>query len=129
MNGIEHNTGALGHGLSVAVGMALAGKIDALPFRVYAVLGDGELTEGSVWEAFMSAAHYHLDNLVVIIDRNMLQITGKTEDVMGLEPLANKFEAFGLAVRSIDGNNIRELVQIFEQIPFYRYHFTRENLI
>lgn len=119
VNGIEHNTVALGHGLSVAVGMALAGKIDALPFRVYAVLGDGELTEGSVWEASMSAAHYHLDNLVVIIDRNMLQITGKTEDVMGLEPLANKFEAFGLAVRSIDGNNIRELVQIFEQIPFY----------
>jgi len=118
VNGIEHNTGALGHGLSVAVGMALSAKIDALPFKVYAVLGDGELTEGSVWEASMSAAHYHLDNLVVIIDRNMLQITGKTEEVMGLEPLANKFEAFGFAVRSIDGNNIRDLVQIFEQIPF-----------
>lgn len=118
VNGIEHNTGALGHGLSVAVGMALAGKIDALPYRVYAILGDGELTEGSVWEASMSAANYHLDNLVVIIDRNMLQITGKTEDIMRLEPLTDKFEAFGFAVRSIDGNNIGELVQIFEQIPF-----------
>jgi transketolase len=87
VNGIEQNTGALGHGLSFAVGVALAGKKDGRSYRVFTTLGDGELTEGSVWEASMSAAHYKLDNLVVIIDRNTLQITGRTEDVMALEPL------------------------------------------
>lgn len=116
--GIEQNTGALGHGLSVAVGMALAGKLDQRPYRVYTLLGDGELSEGSNWEASMSAAHYHLDNLTVIIDRNTLQITGRTESVMRLEPLADKFTAFGYAVRSVDGNNIAELVRLFDRLPF-----------
>jgi transketolase len=116
--GIEQNTGALGHGLSVAVGLALAAKQDGRTYRVYTLLGDGELTEGSSWEASMSAAHYKLDNLIVIIDRNGLQITGPTEEVMALESLIDKFTAFGYAVRSCDGNDIADLVQTFEAVPF-----------
>ena len=104
--GIEHNTGALGHGLAVAVGMALAAKLDGRGYRVYTLLGDGELDEGSNWEASLAAAHYRLDNLVVIVDRNRLQITGSTEVVNALEPLADKFRAFGYAVREADGNDI-----------------------
>ena len=118
VNGIEHNTGALGHGLSVAAGMALAGARSGLRFRVFALLGDGELTEGSVWEAAMAAAHYRLDNLVVIVDRNGLQISGRTEEVMGLEPLAQRFSAFGFEARTCDGNDIAELRTAFEEIPF-----------
>ena len=116
--GIEQNTGALGHGLSLAVGMALAAKKDGRSYRVFVTLGDGELTEGSIWEASMSAAHYQLDNLTVVVDRNMLQITGRTEEVMHLEPLADKFRAFGYAVRTADGNNIADLVDMMEQLPF-----------
>lgn len=118
VKGIEQNTGALGHGLSLAVGMALAAKKDGRAYKVYTLLGDGELTEGSSWEASMSAAHYKLDNLVVIVDRNGLQITGPTEEVNGLEPLEDKFKAFGYAVKTADGNNISALVDIFAQIPF-----------
>jgi len=118
VNGIEQNTGALGHGLSVSVGIALAGKKDGRSYRVYSLLGDGELTEGSNWEASMAAAHFRLDNLVVIVDRNGLQITGPTEKVMALEPLAAKFQAFGYAVRHCDGNDIGDLLRIFQQIPF-----------
>jgi transketolase len=118
VNGIEHNTGALGHGLSVSVGWALAAKLDGRSTRVFTVLGDGELAEGSSWEALMSASHYELDNLVIIIDRNMLQITGLTEDVMGLEPLLDKFSAFGCAVRKCNGNDIEDLVGTFDQLPF-----------
>mgnify|MGYP005837196807 CR=1 FL=1 len=118
VNGIEHNTGALGHGLSMAVGLALAGKLDGRSYRVFTLLGDGELTEGSNWEALMAAAHYRLDNLVVIVDRNTLQITGRTEDVLALEPLQAKFEAFGCAVRVADGNDVADLVQVFAQLPF-----------
>jgi transketolase len=116
--GIEQNTGALGHGLSVAVGMALAAKKDGRTNRVFTIMGDGELAEGSIWEASMSAAHYHLDNLVVIIDRNTLQISGRTEAVMSLEPLEDKFTAFGYAVRHVDGNDIRALLAVFETLPF-----------
>ncbi len=116
--GIEQNTGALGHGLAVAVGMALAAKLDRSNFRVFTLLGDGELDEGSNWEAALPAAHYRLDNLVVIIDRNGLQITGPTEMVNPLEPLADKFRAFGFAVREVDGNDIHALVEIFAQLPF-----------
>jgi transketolase len=123
--GIEHNTGALGHGLSFAVGLALAGKLDrrrdlglVRPGRVFTLLGDGELAEGSVWEASTSAAHYRLDNLVVIIDRNTLQISGRTEQVMALEPLTDKFRAFGYAVREVDGNAVPALVALFDQLPF-----------
>jgi transketolase len=116
--GIEHNTGALGHGLSVSVGIALSGKKDELSYRVYTLLGDGELEEGSNWEASMSAAHYGLDNLVVIVDRNGLQITGRTEEVTQLAPLGAKFSAFGYAVCEVDGNDVAELVRIFDQVPF-----------
>lgn len=116
--GVEHNTGGLGHGLSVAVGLALAAKLDGRAYRVFTLLGDGELAEGSSWEAAMTAAHYNLDNLVVIIDRNTLQITGRTEEVNALEPLADKFTAFGFAVREADGNDVAELVNTLEQIPF-----------
>lgn len=116
--GIEQNTGALGHGLSVAVGMALAAKKDGRADRVFTIVGDGELTEGSIWEASASAAHYHLDNLVAIIDRNNLQISGRTENVMNMEPLVEKLTAFGFAVRHVDGNNVEELAALFENLPF-----------
>ncbi len=116
--GIEQNTGALGHGLSVAVGMALAAKLDGRSYRVYTTMGDGELTEGSIWEAAMSATHYKLDNLVVIIDRNTLQISGRTEEVMRLDPLAIRFGAFGFAVREVDGNDVAALADAFAQVPF-----------
>ena len=118
VNGVEQNTGALGHGMSFAVGSALAAKIDRKDFRVFALLGDGELAEGSNWEAAMTAGHYRLDNLVVIVDRNGLQITGPTEEVVQLEPLHLKFEAFGFAVRECDGNNISELLANLESVPF-----------
>lgn len=118
VNGIEQNTGALGHGLSIAVGMAIAAKKDDCDYKVYTLLGDGELAEGSNWEASMTAAHYKLDNLVVIVDRNGLQITGPTEEVNGLEPLADKFKAFGYAVKAVDGNNVAKLVNVFDQVPF-----------
>lgn len=118
VNGVEQNTGALGHGLSFSVGSALAAKIDRKDYRVFTLLGDGELAEGSNWEAAMTAGHYRLDNLVVIIDRNGLQITGPTEEVVQLEPLRLKFEAFGFAVRECDGNNIRELLTHLESVPF-----------
>lgn len=116
--GIEQNTGALGHGLSLAVGMALASKKNGRNDRVFTIMGDGELTEGSLWEASASAAHYRLDNLVAIIDRNTLQISGRTEDVMSMEPLEEKFAAFGYAVRHVNGNNISELTDLFEKLPF-----------
>jgi transketolase len=116
--GIEHNTGALGHGLSVGVGMALAAKRDGRAYRVYVLLGDGELEEGSSWEASMTAAHYGLDNLIVIVDRNGLQITGSTEEVNSLEPLAARFEAFDYAIRSADGHDIHALLDVFGAVPF-----------
>jgi transketolase len=118
INGIEHNTGGLGHGLSVAVGVALAGKLDGRAYRVFTLLGDGELAEGSNWEAAMAAAHYKLDNLVAIIDRNTLQISGRTEEVNQLEPLASKFRAFGFAVCEVDGHNLPELQAVFQHLPF-----------
>ena len=116
--GVEQNTGALGHGLSVAVGMALAAKLDGHSYRVFTLLGDGELTEGSSWEAAMTAAHYKLDNLVAIVDRNGLQITGPTENVVALEPLEEKFSTFGFAVRMCNGNDVDDLVVTLEQVPF-----------
>jgi len=116
--GIEQNTGALGHGMSLAVGTALAGKLDNRPYRVFTLLGDGELAEGSSWEASMTAAHYRLDNLVVIIDRNTLQITGRTEEVNAIEPLEDKFRAFGYALQHVDGNDVAALVEAFAQVPF-----------
>ena len=106
LNGIEMNSGSLGHGLPVCVGMALAGKMDQKDYRVYTVMGDGELAEGSVWEAAMAASNYRLDNLCAVIDRNGLQISGSTEDVMKLEDLAARWEAFGWHVLNIDGDSV-----------------------
>jgi transketolase len=115
--GIEMNTGALGHGLSAAVGMALAGKMDEKAYKVYVLMGDGEQAEGSVWEAAMAAAHYGLDNLIGIIDRNRLQISGNTENVMALESLKEKWSAFGWEVLETPGNDIEKLVAVFQKIP------------
>jgi transketolase len=109
--GIEMNTGALGHGLSISVGMALAGKLDAASYRVFTLLGDGELAEGSNWEAAMAAAHYRLDSLTAIIDHNTLQITGRTRDVCSNEPLDEKFRAFGWAVCAVNGHSFAELTE------------------
>ena len=114
--GIELSAGSLGQGLSVAVGMALADKMDSKNRKVYCMLGDGELQEGSVWEAAMSAGHHKLKNLTAIVDRNNLQIDGNTEDVMTLEPLADKWISFGWDVFNCDGNNIVELLKIFDDI-------------
>jgi transketolase len=118
VKGIEQNTGALGHGLPFGVGVSLAGKLDNKAYRVYVLLGDGELAEGSNWEASLMATRYQLDNLVVIVDRNRLQITSTTESVTGLEPLADKFRAFGYSLREVDGNNSAELVEVLRQAPF-----------
>jgi transketolase len=118
VKGIEQNTGGLGHGLAFSVGAALAGKIDNAAYRVFTLLGDGELAEGSNWESMMAAAHYKLDNLCIIIDRNNLQITGKTEDICGLEPLEQKLQAFGGEVRVVDGHNITALTEILSMLPF-----------
>lgn len=115
--GIEMNTGSLGHGLPISVGMALAAKRDNKPYRVFCLMGDGEQAEGSNWEAAMAGAHYELDNLVGIIDRNRLQITGNTEDVMRLEPLDEKWRAFGWHVVSIDGNDMEQLIRTFRAVP------------
>ncbi|MBT2757818.1 transketolase [Mesobacillus foraminis] len=115
--GVEMNTGALGHGLPIAVGMALAAKMDRKSYRVYTLMGDGEQAEGSVWEGAMAASHYKLDNLVAIIDRNGLQITGSTEDVMSLEPIGDKWRAFGWEVVEVDGNDIEQLVNVLEGTP------------
>ncbi|MFM2287160.1 MAG: hypothetical protein RL684_303 [Pseudomonadota bacterium] len=107
--GIEHNTGALGHGLSVCTGMALAARLDDRPYAVFTLLGDGELAEGSNWEAAMAAAHYQLGNLVAIVDHNTLQITGRTRDVCSNEPIADKFAAFGWQVERVDGHDHGQL--------------------
>jgi transketolase len=107
--GIEMNTGALGHGLPICIGMALAAKMDGAAYRVFTLLGDGELAEGSNWEAALAAAHYKLENLTAIIDHNTLQITGHTRDVMSNEPLDEKWRAFGWAVKMVNGHDYAEL--------------------
>jgi transketolase len=117
VNGIEFNTGALGHGLPVSAGIALAGKKDNLSFKVYTLLGDGELAEGSNWEAAMMASHYKLDNLVAILDHNSLQISGRNRDVCSPYPIDEKFKAFGWSVISVDGNSIPQLREVFRKVP------------
>lgn len=112
--GIEVNTGSLGHGFSVAVGMALGCKVDKLNNYVYTLLGDGECQEGQIWEGAMAAHHYKLDNLIAIVDRNKLQIDGCTEDVMCLGNLAEKFKAFGWDTYEINGHNFEEIIKTFE---------------
>lgn len=113
--GIELSAGSLGQGLSVAVGMALSAKIENYRWRVYSVHGDGELQEGAIWEAAMSAAHYKLDNLTAIVDRNYCQIDGYTQNVMEIEPLKLKWEAFGWQVFECNGNCIAELINVFKK--------------
>ena len=113
--GVDMSTGSLGQGISAAVGMALAGKMDKKAYRVYTVLGDGEVEEGQVWEAFLSAAKYRLDNLCAVIDVNGLQIDGKTADVMPTEPLDQKLKAFGWHVLSVDGHDLAGLTAAFAQ--------------
>ena len=113
--GIEMNSGSLGHGLPVCVGMALAARMERRAYRVYTVLGDGELAEGSNWEAAMAARHYKLDNLCAVVDRNGLEISGPTEDVMALEPLRDKWAAFGWNVLEAPGNDVDALRAAFEQ--------------
>lgn len=107
--GVEFPTGSLGHGLSLASGLALAERFSGGSGRVYLLLGDGELQEGTVWEAAMFAGHQRLNGLVAVIDRNRLQITGSTEDCVGLEPLAPRFEAFGWETRTVDGHDVDAL--------------------
>lgn len=111
--GIEMNSGSLGHGLPVCVGMALAGKMDQKDYRVYTVMGDGELAEGSVWEAAMSASQYKLDNLCAVVDRNRLQISGSTEDVMHQDSQEERWAAFGWNVITVPGHNYEAIAKAF----------------
>lgn len=115
--GIDFSSGSLGHGMSVAVGMALSARLDKTDARIWCMVGDGELHEGQVWEAAMAAAHYRLGNLVVIVDRNGLCIDGVTDDIMGVEPIEAKFSAFGWATRRFDGHDIDEILDAFTALP------------
>ncbi len=116
--GVEASTGALGHGLSIGVGLALAGRIKNKEHRVFVVMGDGEINEGSVWEAAMCAAKHRLDNLIAMIDYNKLHYYGPVEEVQGLEPLADKWKSFGFAVREVDGHDVDALRRILSKVPF-----------
>ncbi len=113
--GIEVASGSLGQGLSVALGMSLAAKIDKKDYRVYALMGDGEIQEGNIWEAAMACAHYKCDNLCAILDYNHLQIDGKVCEIMGIEPLADKWKAFGWHVVEINGHNIKEILSAYDE--------------
>lgn len=116
--GIEANTGALGHGLSIACGMALGLRLDQKKSKVFVIMGDGELAEGSNWEAAAAAAHHKLENLVVFVDYNGLQISGNVENIMNMTPIAEHFQGFGWAVKDIDGNNMEEIVEALDEAPF-----------
>ena len=113
--GVDMTTGSLGQGLSAANGMAIASKLDSRGYRVYCIVGDGEIEEGQIWEACMTSSKYKLDNLCVIVDNNSLQIDGTIEDVAGLNNIEEKFRSFGFEVFNVDGNNIDELITIFEK--------------
>jgi transketolase len=113
--GVEVSSGSLGQGLSAANGIALAARLDDIPSRIFVLLGDGECDEGQIWEAAMLSAHYKLDNLVAIVDRNGLQIDGQTEKVMSLEPFSKKWRSFGWHVIQIDGNNIEQIIKAFHE--------------
>lgn len=118
VKGVEQNTGALGHGLPICVGTAIAAKLDEQDYKVFTLLGDGEIAEGSNWEAAMAASHYKLDNLCAIIDNNKLQITSSNREVMNSDPLDAKFESFGWAVREVDGNDVGALKALMQSLPF-----------
>lgn len=116
--GVEVSTGSLGHGLAIACGMALAGKRDGKAYRVFALLSDGECDEGSTWEAALFAPHHRLDNLIVIIDYNKIQSLGTVKDVLNLEPLGAKWQAFGWAVQEINGHNPEQIERVLTSVPF-----------
>jgi transketolase len=116
--GVESNTGALGHGLSIAGGMALGSRINKSPARVYVLMGDGELAEGSSWEAAAAASMHKLDNLIVFVDRNKLQISGPTIEVMSYEPLDERWRSFGWSVRTVNGHDIEAIINNVNQAPF-----------
>jgi transketolase len=118
--GVETNTGPLGHGLPVAVGVALSGQLDGSSRRTFVLCGDGELQEGSMWEAAMAAGHFGLDGLVLVVDRNRLQQGDGTEETMRLDPLADRFTAFGWSVRECDGHDHAALLDAFARVPFER---------
>jgi transketolase len=115
--GIEFSTGSLGHGLSVAAGMALAAKLDSRRSKVFVMISDGECDEGCTWEAALFAAHHGLDNLTVIIDYNKIQAFGRIKDVMKLEPLADKWRSFGFGTKEVDGHDMKEIVKTMEKLP------------
>lgn len=116
--GVEFSTGALGHGLSVGLGMALAARMQKRPSRVFVVMGDGEINEGSVWEAAMSAAKHHVSHLTALIDYNKIQSYGPVDEVMPLEPLVDKWRSFGFAVSEVDGHDVPALRACFARLPF-----------
>lgn len=118
--GVDMSAGSLGQGLSIANGMALNSKMEGLGYRVYCMLGDGEIEEGQIWEAAMTASKYKLDNLCVIVDNNNLQIDGSIKDVKGLEDIEGKFEKFGFNVITINGNNIQELINAFDRAKYVK---------
>lgn len=120
VNGVEQNTGALGHGLPICVGEAIAAKLDGKAHRIFTLLGDGELPEGSNWEAMLSAAHYKLDNLYAILDYNKQQITGSNDEVMNTASVRHKLETFGWAVKEVDGHHIGELTEALNNGPFQK---------
>ncbi|HHE76398.1 MAG TPA: transketolase, partial [Candidatus Parcubacteria bacterium] len=115
--GIEASTGALGHGLPIGAGMALAAENDSKKYRVFVMLSDGECQEGSIWEAALFSSHHQLDNLIVIIDYNKIQAFGETNKVLNLEPLRSKWENFGWEVKEIDGHNFSEIKSAFQNLP------------
>jgi transketolase len=118
--GVEASTGALGHGFPFGVGVALAGKIDQKKYRVFVLLGDGECQEGSIWEAALFAPQHRLDNIIAIIDHNKYQALDELDNIVSLEPLADKWKAFGWEVREVDGHDIDKLDKIFNSVPFSR---------
>ena len=120
--GIEVNTGALGHGLSVGVGIAIAAKMDNRDYKTYVLMGDGEQGEGSIYEAAMAARQYRLDNLVAIIDRNHLQISGNTEDVMGIDDIHDRWTAFGWEVKDMNGDDMEDIIRTFRSIDYANRH-------
>jgi transketolase len=114
--GVDFSSGSLGHGLSIGVGMALGARVQGRSYRVYCVMGDGELDEGQIWEAAMAAAQFQLGSLVGIVDRNHLSIDGNTESIMGLEPLGARFESFGWRVHRIDGHDLGAILDVFNRL-------------
>lgn len=120
--GVEISTGSLGHGLSICIGMALTARLDGKKHRIFTLMGDGEIQEGSVWEAAMAASHFKLGNIVAFIDRNGLSLDGETESIMKLEPLEDKWKAFGWNVRSIDGHDMEQIVNTIDSLPSVDSH-------